>query len=204
MLIPRLSDSKAPSVATMDVACCNWPGQFPYSPQVKASVCHLGDRLLLKFDVREKYTAALVDTDNGIVWDDSCVEFFIAFEGDEGYYNLEANCTGHVLLAHRLGQNEGVELAPEEMLAQIVRTPSLGREPFAERVGDNRWTLELEVPVSCFFLHHIRNLSGCRARCNVYKCGDRLSEPHYLSWRPVLTETPQFHRPEFFAPIEFE
>jgi len=37
---------------------------------------------------------------------------------------------------------------------------------------------------------------------NFYKCGDGLSKPHYLSWKPIVAEKPDFHRPEFFSTIE--
>ncbi|MBR3471266.1 MAG: hypothetical protein IKH22_01600, partial [Prevotella sp.] len=37
----------------------------------------------------------------------------------------------------------------------------------------------------------------------VYKCGDCLSVPHYLSLFPITTERPDFHRPEFFQDIVF-
>ena len=39
---------------------------------------------------------------------------------------------------------------------------------------------------------------------NLYKCGDSLARPHYLSWQPVATPHPDFHRPEFFKPVLFE
>ena len=34
--------------------------------------------------------------------------------------------------------------------------------------------------------------------------GDNLSHPHFLSWRPIQTEKPDFHRPEFFEQVTFE
>ena len=40
--------------------------------------------------------------------------------------------------------------------------------------------------------------------CNFYKCGDKQVEPHYLSWNPVLTDNPDFHRPEYFGKVIFE
>ena len=57
---------------------------------------HTGDWLMLRFDVAERYTAALVTEDNGEVWTDSCAEFFIA--PDTGmYYNFETTCIGRML-----------------------------------------------------------------------------------------------------------
>ena len=36
-------------------------------------------------------------------------------------------------------------------------------------------------------------------RLNIYKCGDKTAHPHFLSWAPIRTEKPDFHRPEFFG-----
>ena len=36
---------------------------------------------------------------------------------------------------------------------------------------------------------------------NFYKCGDATEMPHYLSWNPIQTERPDFHRPEFFGEL---
>lgn len=55
-------------------------------------------------------------------------------------------------------------------------------------------------------LVHEKNLqlSGLEAKANFYKCGDNTSKPHYLSWNPIGTESPDFHRPDFFGNLIFE
>jgi len=55
-----------------------------------------------------------------------------------------------------------------------------------------------------FFKHRIGSLGGKTVRANFYKCGDELQTPHFLSWNPVRTERPDFHRPDFFGVLEFE
>ena len=186
------------------VACCNWPAEFPYAPEVSFHMFHTGDRLMLRFDVAESYTAALVTEDNGEVWTDSCVEFFIA-PGGGLYYNVETTCIGRMLLSGRKSRTEDVQPAPAEVLASVKRftTYPFG-EPFAEREGDNRWSLTLAIPPQALFRHALTDWSGLEARMNLYKCGDRLSHPHFLSWKPVRTENPDFHRPEFFEAVTFE
>ena len=121
------------------VACCNWPAEFPYAPEVSFRMFHTGDWLMLRFDVAERYTAALVTEDNGEVWTDSCAEFFIA--PDEGmYYNFETTCIGRMLLGARKSRTEAEHASPE-VLAGVKRYTTLPGEPFAEREGDNRWSL---------------------------------------------------------------
>ena len=161
-----------------------------------------GAWLLLRFDVAERYTAARVTADNGEVWTDSCVEFFLSPDGRK-YYNFETTCIGRMLLAARTSRHDADPAGPE-VLAQVKRCTTLPfGEPFEEREGDNRWSLTLAIPPQALFRHEITDWSGLRARMNLYKCGDRLSHPHFLSWQPIRTEKPDFHRPEFFGEVTF-
>ena len=131
-------DEAFAGIEPLPVACCNWPAEFPYAPEVSFRMFHTGDWLMLRFDVAERYT-----------------------------------------------------------------TLPCG-EPFAERAGDNRWSLTLAIPPQALFRHALTDWSGLKARMNLYKSGDNLSHPHFLSWRPIRTEKPDFHRPEFFGEVTFE
>jgi hypothetical protein len=42
------------------------------------------------------------------------------------------------------------------------------------------------------------------SNANFYKCGDDTSKRHYLSWNPVKTAKPDFHRPEYFGILNFQ
>ena len=127
--------------------------------------------------------------------------FFIA--PDQGlYYNFETTCIGRLLLGARKSRTEA-EHASAETLGGILRRTSLPGEPFAEREGDNRWHVVLAIPPQALFRHRIEDWSGVEARMNLFKCGDELSHPHFLSWQPIRTEKPDFHRPEFFAQVRF-
>lgn len=183
------------------VGCVNWPGEFPSRPDVRFAIAHTGSEILLKFFVGEDYTLAAVTEDNGRVWTDSCVEFFINFD-DTGYYNFECTCIGKALLGFRKTREDFTH-ADCKILDTISRNPSLGNEPFAER-RDVAWTLEIVLPVSAFFRHDIKDISGMKARGNLYKCGDNLTVPHFLSWRPIDNPTPNFHLEKFFGELEFE
>ncbi len=183
------------------VGCVNWPEQFPARPEVKFAMAHTGAAILLKFFVSEDYTLARVTEDNGEVWTDSCVEFFINFD-ETGYYNLECTCIGRALLGFR--KEKGVFThADQAVMDTIVRRPSLGTEPFPERRGQT-WTLEVELPAAAFYKHRIGCLSGMKARGNFYKCGDNLTVPHFLSWNPIDWATPNFHLEKFFGELDFE
>lgn len=184
-----------------EVACVNWPAEFPANPDVKFAVAHTGTEILLKFFVDEEYTRGCVAQDNGRVWTDSCVEFFVSFD-ETGYYNLECTCTGRVLLGFRK-QRENCTMAGQTVMDSIRRNPSLGTELFTEKRG-TAWTLEIVLPVSAFFKHRIGSLSGMAVRGNFFKCGDELPVPHFLSWQPIDNPKPDFHLEKFFGEIVFE
>ena len=190
-------------VEAKSVSCCNWSADYPYAPDVKVRMFHNGGCLFLKYDVCERYTAAWASEDMGNVWEDSCCEFFISPDGN-GYYNFETSCIGKLLLTHRLGRSEAVCPAPKPVLDSVIRIPSLGTECFDERTGDNVWSLVVGIPCSALFKHRIQSWSGLDVRMNVYKCGDRLTEPHFLSWKPIGLPSPDFHCPAFFAEVSFE
>lgn len=186
------------------IACCNWAAAYPYTPDVRFRMFHTGRYLMLRFDVAERYTAALVTADNGEVWTDSCVEFFLAPGDESGYYNFETTAIGRMLLGYRHTHADAVH-ADAQVLASVLRTTTLPfGEPFSEREGDNRWSVTLAIPPKALFRHAVKDWSGFEGRINLYKCGDRLSHPHFLSWRPIRTEKPDFHRPEFFERAVFE
>ena len=185
------------------IGCCNWPDRFPYAPQAGFRIFHTGRLLLLRFDVAEACTAALTLDDNGPVWTDSCVEFFFRPEGSGSYYNFEANCIGTLLVGHRRDRTHAAH-APEGVLRTIRRSAVYARAALPERTGDNRWQLTLVIPAAALFADRLDGWSGLRGAMNLYKCGDALSQPHYLSWRPIAAPAPDFHRPEFFEQVLFE
>ncbi len=200
---PARIDEELRPIEALPIRCCNWEKDFPYKPEVRFKLAHTGERLIVWFEVSEQYTMARVEKDNGEVWTDSCVETFIALD-DKGYYNFEATCIGKLLLAYRIEREVGIEHAPQELLDTIRRIPSLEKVNFEERVGDNHWTLRLEIPATALFRHNLKSWDGVRARMNLYKCGDKLSHPHFLSWQPITWSKPDFHRPEFFHEVQFE
>ena len=198
--VPALMD--AANVEFNDIACVNWQ-EYPYQPNVKFRAAHTGDALLLHYQVTEASVRAVALADDGRVWEDACVEFFLSPEGNDFYYNFECNCAGKLLLH---GGEAGTERpgASEEVLKSVKRWASLGTEPFEERVGECTWEVALVIPASAIYHHSIESLDGKVMRANFYKCGDLLQTPHFLSWAPIELPQPKFHCPEFFGEIRFE
>ncbi len=198
--VPALLDQQ--QIPFQVLNCVNWE-EFPYRPQVRFRLVHTGKAFLLNFRVREETIRARYGEDNGDMWKDSCVEFFLSPAGDGVYYNLECNCAGTILIGAG-STRQGRMRAGKQITSLVDRWSSLGREPFEERPDTDGWDVALVIPVEAFFQHRIRSLNGREIRANFYKCGDELTTPHFISWNPIHTPKPDFHRPEFFGKLELE
>lgn len=195
---------KEHKVAYHKVDCVNWPKQYPYKPSVEVGVAHTGDAILLHYKVKEKSVRAVAQHDQDAVWEDSCVEFFSIPCAEDGiYYNVECNCAGKVLLCAGKERHDR-ERAPKEVVDRIQRWTTLGTKPFEERLGEIEWEIALVIPKEAYFKHQVVMLDAMDITANFYKCGDKLSQPHFLSLFPIKTEKPDFHRPEFFKTLSLE
>lgn len=187
---------------THSLDCVNWPSQYPYKPTVKFSIAHDSDSIFLEFEVAEKWSRALAD-DMGKIWEDSTVEVFLSPNPEDGlYYNIECNCAGSLLVRAGHGRHER-ESAPDSVIAGVKRFSTVENRHFDSEYIPV-WNLALIIPKETFFLHDVKTLDGAHFRGNIYKCGDALPEPHFISFAPIATAEPDFHRPEFFADIDFE
>ena len=199
--IPELFRKEGVVYESIDIL--NWPEAFPYKPVVEFAVAHSGDSLLIHYKVDEKTAGAVCGEDGGHVWEDSCVEFFCRPDNSLlGYYNLESNCIGKILLAYGPDRADRT-VAPKEVMESVERWSSLGSVPFKER-ATGPWELCLIVPASAFFRHSIKSFDAKTLKVNFYKCGDKLQTPHFLSYAPIQVPNPDFHRPEFFVSMELE
>lgn len=177
----------------------NWEA-YQYCPKVSFAIAHNGEAIFLNFKVNESDIKAVCNNDNGRVWEDSCVEFFVSFDG-ESYFNIECNCIGKLLIAKGPGRRSRTQLS-ETLLKSIDRWSSLGNSPVENLSGD--WEISLIIPKEIFYPDVKEKFDNVVASGNFYKCGDRLQTPHFLSWNPIQTEAPDFHRPEFFGQLQFQ
>ena len=178
----------------------NWKS-YPYCPEVSFRIAHNGEAILLHYRVNESDIKAVCGRDNGKVWEDSCVEFFISFS-EGSYYNIECNCIGKLLIGKGSGRVENRILLPEALLKKVDRRSSLGDTPVENRSGD--WEVSLLIPKEIFYPEITKTFDVIKAKGNFYKCGDNLKVPHFLSWNPVQSETPNFHQPESFGELLFD
>lgn len=179
------------------IGCVNWPESYPYAPRVSFRIAHSDDALAIMFEVEEEHVRAVTMDANGPVWEDSCVEFFVANPVGEGYYNFEINCISTLLAAWRRSRTEAVHFE-QELLSRVRHFGSLPRARIDSRGEGQRWWMVEVIPFSLLGLSRAPQ----SLRCNFYKCGDGCRRPHFLSWSPVVAPQPDFHRPECFGVID--
>lgn len=180
----------------------NWPDEFPEKPTVRFKLARINDGLLIQFLVEEDYSKATFTTDNQPVYKDSCVELFIDPSGDGTYYNFEFNAIGTLLLGYGSDRHNRERALPE-ITHQVKRISSLGSLPFDNIIKSKPWDLTVIIPFTAFWKHSILLMDGKNISANLQKCGDELTVPHYLTWNPIPTSHPDFHRPEFFGTLLF-
>lgn len=180
----------------------NW-SDFSYKPDVSFAIAYTDNEILLKYYVTEEYFKAEKTRSNQGVYEDSCVEFFVSPSDDGIYYNFEVNGIGTILLGTGTERANSRTVDPE-IISKIRRKSSVGDQPVSERTGNFSWNITIAIPFEVFFRHEVRDLKGKTFRANFYKCGDKLTVPHYVTWNPINTPNPDYHRPEFFGLLKFK
>lgn len=190
-------ESEASKILLSEV---NWPAEFPYMPSVSVMIARSDTHIIVFFQVRGHDVRATVVKDNDMVCHDSCCEFFVGDPHDGTYYNFEMNCIGTVKAAKRRSRHE-FQLFPSSDLEKIVRLTSLERKEM-HLSGICSWQAAFCIPFELmgFNAHSIPE----RLSANFYKCADKSDHPHFLSWNPIRTESPDFHRPEFFGQLKMK
>lgn len=199
------------------VACVNWPKEFPYAPKMEVALAHTGDSLLLHYRVEEDCIRAAAEADGGRVWEDSCCEIFLQPSSPithhpTPYFNIECNCAGTLLIGkgedrHDRQPATAATLQSANRWSSLMKTAVSGENgcyTIPLKDGKFTWHMALVVPATALFDSGITDFSGQTLRGNIYKCGDCLTTPHFLSLFPIETAQPDFHRPEFFGELTFE
>jgi hypothetical protein len=205
--LPELEDIHDPEqvITVLDrdgtrrtIAEQNWAKEFPYAPLTTINAAHTDKAIYIDFFVRSNYLRAVNDKNQLPVSQDSCVEFFVSPTSDNHYWNFEFNCIGAINASHRSERHNPTRLNDEE-LARIKRYASCGSRPFCEMEGMFAWNVLIRVPLDMLGVEY--HGEPIKMTGNFYKCASATSWPHYLSWNPIHTDKPDFHRPEFFGDI---
>lgn len=197
------------------IDCVNWRDTFPACPTTALHLAHTGTMLFVRFEVQSRGLRAMHTHDLEHVNEDSCVEFFVTNADQSRYFNFEFNCLGVCNASHRISKSEDVCRLTLDELQSILRHSSIITvpptdssqplsAPFDLRDGNCSWSLTIGIPLPLLGITPVMLNQPVALRGNFYKCGDRTSEPHYLSWAPITFERPNFHLPIFFGNLILE
>jgi hypothetical protein len=185
------------------------PESSAHRPQTRCELLHDSRALYLRFTVCDRYVRVVHTCFNAPVCQDSCVEFFVQPRAHGGYFNFEFNAGGALLAGYiedPVRTPSGFKKAtPLEsgLCRRIEVIPSLPRRVDPEITQPLTWTLAVKIPLAVMeqFTGSLACTPGTLWRGNFYKCADRTSHPHWLSWSPVRELN--FHDPECFGELRF-
>lgn len=177
-------------------------------PKTQVKLLYDDDNIYVIFRVEDKYVRALANQLNGNVWEDSCVEFFFTpgLDISDGYFNVEANCIGTILSAHQISRDQDRKMLTSQQLEQIEIATSLPRRIIEPEIKEPlTWILEYRLPLKILedYYKLTNPAPGVNWKANFYKCADKTSHPHWLTWSYIDKPQPDFHRPEYFGTLEF-
>lgn len=183
------------------IAIAPWK-EFPYTPNVSFSIGHTDHCLVIKYHVLESVVKASYYKPNDPVYKDSCVEFFVALDDEDEYYNFEWNVTGTCLCS--FGANrQNRKWISEDLISKIKYSVNIKNNTGGDGKTVIQWELALIIPFETFSEHTITSLRKRQCWANFYKCGDDLPVPHFVTWNNIETASPDFHRREFFGKVKF-
>ena len=194
--------------STKSIPINNFMGKKPsHFPKTAVKLRYDKDHIYVIFSVDDNYIKAVETETHGRVWEDSCVEFFFTPGTDtERYFNFEANCKGVFLFNYHLNNNAINGSVSLEDCKKITITPSLSRSVEQESTIPETWTLEYSIPIEILskYMEVDQPKPDATWRANFYKCADKSSHPHWLTWAPIDYPQPKFHLPEFFGELNFK
>ena len=205
LIIPRLKSLGTNDLDTalelegtrFSVDQCNWPEEFPYSPFCNGRIARTEDHIVVDFRVSGLDLKVQYLEDGGCSWEDSCCEIFLQVPGKDEYCNFEVNAAGYMTAARGTGRGDRVSLTPEEFSTIVRMADKEGPQDYAGGVWS--WRVILMIPFALLGLDPESLPASLRG--NIYKCGDKTAHPHFLSWNPIGTPNPDFHRPEYFGEL---
>lgn len=171
-------------------------GMDQYVPETYANLVYDETGFTIKFVVKETNPQTEKKHHQEAVCQDSCVEFFANFdpEHSDKYLNLEVNAIGTMYAAFRPHRYEFEPLTQEEIKEFHIK-PAIEEECWHVSYHISLELLQKKYPGF--------TMESCRyIKANMYKCGDKNRPKHYLSLFPIETESPDFHRPEYFGVIK--
>jgi len=160
--------------------------------------CYDENALYVHQRCQEKNIRAELTGDLDMICNDSCMEFFFSpYEDNLQYINIEVNPNGAIYLGLYENRSNGIRWVPTNAKVLLdIRTA---------RTEDG-WEVFYRVPLSLIRLANptFTFQSGRVIPANCFKCGDMTPQRHYITWNPMSSEKPDYHRPQDFGRMILE
>lgn len=159
--------------------------------------------LYVKMVCEEKNPTRVYQKHRDPVYQDSAMEIFLAFPGQDEtltnecmYTNFEINANGAMLANYGKGRKGRLSITDEQFEQSGVTAV----------IEEDRWYLEVLFPEE--YLKGICDFESVKAGrsffCNFYKIAESEEKRHFGSFSPIESETPNFHLPVCFAEAVIE
>lgn len=183
-------------------------GKTPlHHPRVEAKMAYNSKALFAIFRVQDRFVRATTTANQGPVYQDSCVEFFFTPESEkrQRYFNFEVNCSGKALFHYQSQPRNGVAVS-ESSLDKIHVLSTLPSIVEPEYSSPLTWLIAWRMPFETLkeYPNFTPPQAGSIWHANFYKCADKSSYPHWLTWVRIDNPKPDFHRPDCFGELIFE
>ena len=190
-IIKCINDKAWDTANVANIDKVNWEG-YGCPPNTTGKLLYNDYGIYVQLETDENPLLARLRNQNEEVCCDSCMEFFFRpNENDPRYFNFEFNPFGTMCFALRTSRYD-------------PKYPDKDRKFFNVKsyVDDKKWVLQFCIPfefIDGIFGTHTKTIYG-----NIYKCGDETANIHYATYYPILTEEPDYHRPEYFGKFILE
>jgi len=183
----------------------NYPWGCAFQPETYAQLAWDGENIYLYMKSCESPVREECECDNGDIYMDSCLEFFINPMPDsipDYFINFEMNPRRYLYLASGDPQNRD--------LLNTEACNGFGREVLDKGCwqGKGYWDVSAVIPME-FLKKQVPAFEpapGMRLKGNFFKCGDETPVPHFGCWSNIEPKTEEafFYRPECFGTLIFE
>ena len=203
----RDSDFAAAEVAELTNVC---PKSSEHHPKITLQLLHDDRNIYGLYSVKDQYVRAVATTYQDSVCQDSCVEFFFKPSVGPGYFNLEMSAGGTYLFYYvadctrtEHGFKEYYKVSPEYGNLITVKTslPHIIEPEITEPVD---WQVMFTIPAEAIepYCGELGSLNKQEWTANFYKCADKTSHPHWITWAPLTILN--YHQPDRFQSLILE
>lgn len=166
-----------------------------YGIRAKGQICYDKDNLYVHLSAAEKNIRAENTEPLSPTYEDSCLEFFFMLEGEEKYFNFEVNPNGVLNKQVGITKTDRISLVREDEKEYFdIRT---------DRTSEG-WEVYYKIPLEFMKVFYPDYEFKGVLLANAYKCGNKTVNKHYIAWKPVNSEKPNFHVTSSFGRMNFE